>query len=233
MALWKKIFKKGQTTSLSNKIFKEGKTTSLSGEFKVCLNCGRCSIKIKENICTQCGHDQRVPIEKKITTSREMAQAAAKTYVAFGNIDELLGDRVKDIDKSKKDQICSIVCLTDLSLQFILYDAHYQCHPNYNEIYHDYKIELDLFLSNLYGKEKLQEVKDHFSRLVIKYSIAFQEDNFLKAITEVFEMQVESVILDTRLPLPIPSVYAFMPYFIYISNFLLFFQCFLNRWEIR
>ena len=137
-----------------------------------------------------------------------------------------------NLNEETIETIRSFIILTKLAIQYILYLAHYQNHQQYDEIYNDFKTEVDNCLKNFYKQEDLQKAKDYFFNLVADYSTAFEDENCIKSLTNIFRSHLETIIFKMLIPEPIPSVHAFMPCYIFISNYLLGFQAFLNRWYI-
>ena len=70
----------------------------------------------------------------------------------------------------------------------------------------------------------------------MEYLEAFTEKDWLRSVSKVLQYRAESAILGVPLPgkkLALPSIHAFMKYFVHISSFLPPLQATFNRWEIE
>jgi hypothetical protein len=69
-----------------------------------------------------------------------------------------------------------------------------------------------------------------------EYSEAFAEKDGLQSVSKVLQYHAESVIL--ILPIlekefALPSIHAFMKYFVHVSSFLPPLKAMLNKWEVE
>ncbi len=173
----------------------------------------------------------------------------ARAAISFGwsmddeykeHIDEYIDDLVKGygtrVDQPKKDQLLNVFLLSDLAITSIVYFAHYEDNPKQDEIVECFKEALDDCLLHAYGKEEFQEARNCLASMVTEYLEAFKEKDFLQSVSKVLQYRAESVIFglpQAGKEFTLPSIHAFVKYFVHISSFLPPLQATLNRWEIE
>lgn len=235
MSFWKRVF--GKSKNVDDYDIQRLLTRGY------CRNCGTCLLSKDVSLCPQCGHDQRAPIAKKITNPHDMATAA----ISYGSscmtgddskayVEDLIRAYGQHLEQARKNQLLNVLLLSDLAITSIVYFARYEANPKQDEIVESFKELLDDYLLHAYGKEDFQETREYLVAMVTEYAEAFEAQDWLQSLSKMLQCRAESVILG--LPslgqnFAIPSIHAFMKYFVHISSFLPPLQATLNKWEIE
>lgn len=209
---------------------------------RYCINCGlNLSLDMSPqtgNKCPTCCHDQRSPVPKKTTHIEQFINATIIfcKNVAEKYIDEHVSDSRVNIEESRKDSLHSLFAFSNLAIAFLVVPTYYGNNGNLDIIKAFFETEIDKYLSAEYGEESFREAKGLFYCLVQDYIESFQEENYLKQISNVLQYRAESIMFEVPIlgrEYAFPSESGRLNYFLYITSFLHPLVALINKWDIK
>lgn len=209
---------------------------------RYCINCGlNLSLDMSPQVgnkCPTCCHDQRSPVPQKTTNIEKFINSTMIfcENVAEKYIDEHFSDRRLNIEESRKDSLHSLFTFSNLAIAFLIVPTYYGNNGNLTIIKALFETEIDKYLSAEYGEDHFKEAKRLFYCLVQDYTESFQEENYLKKISNVLQYHAESIMFEgpiLGMKFAFSSDSGSLNYFLYITSFIQPLVALMNKWDIK
>lgn len=166
------------------------------GNHKICPKCSR-YIPLDATNCTQCGHDQRMPVPKKPGPLSEIAHGVIIYCISgYDKVAKEILKHVKKhtkIDKSQKNRISVETLLTQLAVGYLVFDSHFVDHPKRDELNRYFISLMEQYLSETFRSEYLPHAHRQFHLRVQQYFECLRDENWERKVPKLFQAHIESI----------------------------------------
>lgn len=215
---------------------------------KTCINCFKLILK-ESVICSECSHNQSLPVKKKTANIKDMVSAIV--LGAYGGhlrqkdiefINEIIG---KNVSEEIINKAITEIIILRLAITSILFLRHYQYHPKFIEIIAELKKQTDDLFNNIFDNN--EAVWHYFNKMIHEYSAALEDENQIETITKILQFILERIIAGHNIaeiitigPLKdiakewaYPIWYKNMKCAFFVDSFIEFITLWNNKWEIE